>query len=236
MEYAIMRNEKSEDKADFGLRHSYGDPVREQPRGILEVEKLAASRSGSFEAAVENETLILVMQAALDQQRSGVRSYLLGGSTLEELEAGKQRFQNAADKLPPLLRTDEGRNLFAHLLQTVNRYRQLRDRSLELRRAGKTKEAVALCLSPEALQAHESVIVAMEALGQTQESNKSAALREHHSAETGSRLSLATLALVGLVFQLVRILSFFVPRSLTRSISGMTSGPSTEIAQQQPCS
>ena len=121
--------------------------------GYLSVEKLAAS-NGSFEAAVENETLILVMQAALDQQRSGVRSYLLGGSTLEELEAGKQRFQNAADKLPPLLRTDEGRNLFAHLLQTVNQYGQLRDRSLELRRAGKTKEAVALCLSPEALQAH----------------------------------------------------------------------------------
>jgi methyl-accepting chemotaxis protein len=188
--------------------------------GYLSVQKLAEGNE-TFDLAVEKQKLSFVMQAALEQQRAGVRGFLLGNNSLDEFESGRQRFQSAADKTSSTHATDEGRKLFASLQQASEKYGTLLDREVQLRQAGKAKDAVALALSPEAGEVREAVNAAVGAMVHREEDNKTAALNQLRSAGTQARMWLAIFAFAGFTFGVAIVI--LVPRSLTRSISAMIS-------------
>ena len=182
--------------------------------------KLEAATS-SFELATEKGKLILQMQADIVQQRAGLRSFLLGNNSLDESEEGNRRFQESADKYALLMTAEEGRRLFTDLLDAKTRYGQLRDRVIQLRQAGKMKDAVALCFGLEARQARAELDASIAALVQRQESNQSSARDEQRAAESRVRLILAFFAAAGLLSG--SLIAIVVLRSVTRSASGMMS-------------
>jgi methyl-accepting chemotaxis protein len=186
--------------------------------GYLSVSKLAAT-TASLDAAVERRKLVVLMRFAMEEQRAGVRSFLLGNQSLDELEEGRSNFQSNADKLNSLLQTEDGRTLMSNLLQLSAQYGQLLDRMVQLRGDGKTKEAVALCLSPEANQTRAGINVALDSLMQHEEHNRSMALNEQHGAESRTHLLLAIFAAAGLACGVG--ITVVVPRSLARSTSGL---------------
>jgi len=188
--------------------------------GYLSVAKLATT-TDTFELSVEKGKLALLMQGAIEQQRAGARGFLLGSNNLSDFEAGRRAFQDAAEKVPSMLKTETGRKLFANVMQASDEYNRLLDREIQLQKAGKTKEASSLCVSPEANQIRQTVNAALEALVRRQEDNRTTALDEQHKAEAMTRILLAVFASVGLICGVA--VATFVPRSLTRSISSMIS-------------
>ena len=188
--------------------------------GYLSVQKLAEGNE-NFNQVVEKQKLSFVMQAALEQQRAGVRGFLLGNNSLEEFEIGRHNFQSAADKLSSMLVTDESRRLFTSLQQASEKYGTLLNREVQLRQSGKTKDAVALALSPEAGEVREAVNTAVAAMVHREEDNKTATLNQLRTAGTQARIWLAILAFAGFTFGVAVVI--LVPRSLTRSISAMIS-------------
>jgi methyl-accepting chemotaxis protein len=188
--------------------------------GLWSVARLKNSRE-TLRLADEKRKLSLVMQSALEQQRAGVRGLLLGNTSLDEFEDGRGKFQDASGKLPPLLKTAEGRQIFTEMMQASDSYGRLLDRELELRKSGKTKAAIALSLSSEAVAVRRSVNTAIDNMLRRQEDNRNAALDQERSAQTETEILLAVFAALGLLSGIA--ISFFVPRSLARNISAMTS-------------
>jgi methyl-accepting chemotaxis protein len=194
--------------------------VADSLMGFVSVGKLAAATI-SLDTAEERRKLVLVMRLAMEEQRAGLRSFLLGNPGSEEMEEGRRNFQNAADKYSSLLKTEEGRNLLSSLLQASTPYGRMLDSAVEQRREGMTKKAVALNGGLEANQTRASINLAFDALMQYEENNKSIALREQHAAENRARVLLALFVAMGLACGVS--ITILVPRSLAQNISAMMS-------------
>ena len=188
--------------------------------GYLSVAKLGTT-TAALDAAVEKRKMVLQMRLAMEQQRAGVRLFLLGNQSLGEMETGRQTFQNIGEKFSARLVTDEGKRRLSSVLQSGAQYEQLMDRVVQMHREGKTKEALALSLSSEANQSRLEVNAAFDSMMQREEDNKASAVNEQHAAESETRLLLAIFAAVGLVGGVG--IAVIVPRSLANSISAMIS-------------
>ena len=188
--------------------------------GYLSVAKLSATMA-AVDLAVEKRKLVRSMELGMEQQRAGLRIYLLGSDNLDELEEGKRLFQSGLDQLRPQVKSEEGKALLSSLQQSTDQYREVVDRAVELRRNGKTKDAIALSLSPQAAQIRTAVNAGFAAMLQHQENNKKMAVNEQLAAASETRLLLGIFASVGLVCGVG--IAVFVPRSLVTSISAMTS-------------
>ncbi len=188
--------------------------------GYLSVAKLGTT-TAALDAAVEKRKMVLQMRLAMEQQRAGVRLFLLGNQSLAEMETGRQTFQNIGDKFSARLVTDEGKRRLSSVLQSGAQYEQLMDRVVQMHREGKTKEALALSLSPEANQSRLEVNAAFDSMMQREEDNKASAVNEQHAAESETRLLLAIFAAVGLVGGVG--IAVIVPRALASIISAMIS-------------
>jgi methyl-accepting chemotaxis protein len=186
--------------------------------GYVSAAKVAAAGAG-LEAAAEKRDLVIQMQFAMEEQRAGLRGFLLGNSSLAELEEGRRNYQVAAQQLSSLLKTDEGRRLFGTLAQSSKDYAQIIDRVVQMRREGKTKEALALNWSPEANQARSALATAFADMAQRQDSNKEAARSQQHTAQTEAWWLLAAFAGVGLICGIA--VAILVSHSVAVSISGM---------------
>lgn len=186
--------------------------------GYVSVGKVAAANAG-LEAAAEKRDLVVEMQFATEEQRAGVRAFLLGNPSLAEWEEGRRNYRIAADRLCSLLKTDEGRRLFGNLEQSSSAYGQILDRVLQMRRQGKIQEALALNWSPEANQSRSALAAAFETMAKREDSNKETARSQERSAQSQAWWLLAVFAGVGLVAGVA--VAIFVPRSIAAAISAM---------------
>src|SRR5690349_20624402 len=97
---------------------------------------------------VNDQTMLLsqTMETALEIQTTGVRGFLLAGKEdlLKHDQEGQQEFKQSADKLEKVLVTEHGKKLFAEIKRSFEAFRSIADREVQLRRAGKNKEAEAL--------------------------------------------------------------------------------------------
>jgi len=186
--------------------------------GYFSMAALQASGE-KLRLADEKRKLVLIMQASFEQQRAGVRALLMGGTSQEELEEGRRNFHDAFEKIPALLRTAEGQRLVANLSAANDLYTNLLDRELELHRSDKNKEAIALCMSPEAGEIRRATNDAISALLKRQEFLSNTALAEQQAAESHAHILLAVFALTGLLGG--TLISVWLPASLSRTITSM---------------
>ncbi|HTW57890.1 MAG TPA: methyl-accepting chemotaxis protein [Terriglobales bacterium] len=187
--------------------------------GYLSVQRLA-STTARLDAAVEKRRLVLQMRLALEEQRAGVRGYLLGNPNLQEVEEGRQNLQSAVDKYSSL-KSESTASEWSSLQQASAQYQQIMDRETALRREGKTKEATAVLFGPQATQARSAINAAFDALMQQEQAAKESALQEQHSADSKTRVLLGLFAFVGIAVGIA--VALLVPRLLARSVSAMMS-------------
>jgi CHASE3 domain sensor protein len=69
-----------------------------------------SSTTCRVDAAVQKKELVMQMQLAFERQKTGIRDLLLRGEKNgHNLEDGRGAFREAADKISPLLETDQRR-------------------------------------------------------------------------------------------------------------------------------
>lgn len=168
----------------------------------------------------ETRAMVLLMQSGLDEQRAGVRAFLLGSTSTNEIDEGRRKFREAADQMPALLRTDEGKKRFAQVLPAAAGFFHLVDREVELRRSNNPKEAIAMALSPEAAEVRGKVESAIAEMVKFQDDIRHSSEEKQRSAQRAAQVLLAICSITG--FSIGAVVAVLVPRSLARNLGSMT--------------
>ncbi|MGE5734689.1 MAG: methyl-accepting chemotaxis protein [Acidobacteriota bacterium] len=161
------------------------------------------------------------MESALERQTTGVRGFLLTGKEdlLKVDQDGQQEFKEGANELQKLLVTEKGKKLFADITRSFEAWRDIANRQIELRRAGKTKEAEALAFSPETSQLRTSLRTSVADLQEIIEKLASDAAVDGNSIESGTRTIILSFAVGGFVVGI--LVAFFIVRSITGGMARM---------------
>jgi methyl-accepting chemotaxis protein len=161
------------------------------------------------------------METALERQTTGVRGFLLAGKEdlLKHDQEGQQEFKESGDELQKLLITEKGKKLFGDISHSFEAWRQIANRQIELRRAGKTKEAEALAFSPETIQLRNSLRTSVSDLQEVIRKLASDAEVEGNAIESSTRIMILAFAVCGFVVGI--LVAFFIVRSITGGMSRM---------------
>ena len=161
------------------------------------------------------------IEAALEKQSTGVRGFLIAGKEdlLKHDEEGKQEFADTMEKLANMLTTDEGKRLHAEISRRHDEFRTIADQEIELRRAGKTKEAQDLAFDPKTNEIRNQLRKGITDLIGLEDKLKDEVVKEQAAAETRVRSVVIMLALAGVVIGL--LVAIFITRSITSAIALM---------------
>ena len=165
--------------------------------------------------------LTVQIDNALELQTSGVRGYLLTGNEdmLQRNEEGKQQFDEKMTGLEKMLVTEQGKKLSGHIRQSTDEFRSIMAHDIQLRRAGKVKEASALAFSLHTGELRTDLEKTIDDLLALEDKLKTDALKEQDATESSTRLLVLSLALVGLLVGVV--VAFLIARSITSAIAHM---------------
>src|SRR5579864_8597777 len=110
-----------------------------------------ADISNQVDEAMVKKDMASQIEAAIEKQSSGVRGFLLAGNEdlLKHDEEGRKQFADNMEKLGKLLTHEEGKKLHAEILHSYQEFRGTYDREIQMRRTGKTKEAVAVAFGSQ---------------------------------------------------------------------------------------
>src|ERR1700691_2285219 len=91
------------------------------------------------------------IEAGIEKQTTAIRGFLLAPKEdlLKHDEDGKKQYAENMDKLAKLLDHQEAKQLFAEIQGNYGLFRANCDREIELQRAHKTKDALAVVFSPQ---------------------------------------------------------------------------------------
>src|SRR5229473_5635 len=86
--------------------------------------------------------LALSLETSAMKESSGIRGYLLSGDArmLERDEQGKREIHQDIEKLGPLVKSEEGKRMYAEIQRAYQSFRVVADREIQLRREGKSKK------------------------------------------------------------------------------------------------
>jgi methyl-accepting chemotaxis protein len=161
------------------------------------------------------------IEGAIEKQTTGVRGFLLAGKEdlLKHDEEGKQEFTDNMDKLAKLLSTEEGKRLHQEIHRLYQEFRAICDREIQLRRAGKGKEAEALAFSPQTGETRTQLRKAVADMQALEDKIKEEILKEQAAIESRVRLLVIMLAILGVAIGLG--MSILVTRSIIAAIARM---------------
>jgi methyl-accepting chemotaxis protein len=177
--------------------------------------------SGRVVTMMANKDMASQIEASLEKQTTGVRGFLLAGNEdlLKHDEEGKQEYSENMEKLQQTIVTEEGKRLHADIQRNFVAFRGRADQEIELRRAGKSKEAEELAFNSETSGIRTSLRTAIADLVHLEEKLKDDLLREQSATESRVRLIVVALAITGLA--LGTLLAMLVARSIAAAIAGM---------------
>jgi methyl-accepting chemotaxis protein len=152
-------------------------------------------------------------------EREGVagRDALLTGHT-EKLTAARSNFQGAMAELYPLLSTPEGEKIFADVTELSQNHDALVDRTLELYRSGKSKEAIDLFYGAELQEVRVKTKASIDGLVDRYTSLGNAAQQKEDDSVQSTKVLLLILALAGLTLGVV--VAVVITRSITLAVAG----------------
>ena len=164
--------------------------------------------------------LIQSIESSFNNEESASRGFLLSGDEGQMIRYADavRQFAQESDRLERMLSIDEGR-LFAELRQTASTYHRQVERALQLHRAGKKKEALALLSSAQvsglraAMEKNVADFVAIE------EARKTEARNEQTTTESRTMEWVLALAITGVAIG--ALVAVFVVRSITSTFARM---------------
>jgi len=161
------------------------------------------------------------IEAAIEKQTTGVRGFLLAGKEdlLKHDEEGKQEFSDNMDRLGKILTTEEGKRLHAEIQRSYNEFRNFADREVELRRAGKLKDAEAVMMAPQTMEVRAQLRKNLADLIALESKLKEQLTGEQSAIESHARSLVLMLALTGIAVGL--LVGILVTRSITAAIARM---------------
>ena len=145
---------------------------------------------------------VLELLSIIEKKKVGGRDALLTDKR-DELQSARIEFRSKSDELKAIINTDQGRALFADILQDSAVYDDIVDRSLDLKHAGNVQPAIDLFYSPEAKQARADLGKATNLLEDWFEKQKTQSIDQQTASNASSKLLIMILSLGGLVAGLV---------------------------------
>jgi len=172
---------------------------------------------------VNDQKMLLsqTMETALESQTTGVRGFLLAGKEdlLKHDQEGQQEFKQSADQLEKLLVTDQGKKVFAEMSRSFGEWRGIADREIELRRAGKNKEAETMAFSAETTQLRNNLRTSVAELQESTAKLLAEANAQGDSIESSTRTMILAFAICGSIIGI--LVAFFIVRSITGGMARM---------------
>jgi methyl-accepting chemotaxis protein len=165
--------------------------------------------------------LTKAMGTAIEAQTASIRGFLLSGKEdlLKHDQQAQQSFKENADKLEKMLVTEKGKKLFGDIRHSYDAFRPIADREIQLRRAGKTKEAEALTFSSETGQLRNDLSKAMSDLEEIEMKLLADGIAQGKAVEASTRTIILAFAICGSVIGI--LVAFFIVRSITVGMSRM---------------
>ena len=188
--------------------------------GYISIEKLSAD-SNQLDLIMNKHELAYRVEGGIEKQTTGVRGFLLGGKEdlLKHDEDGKREYAEAMDQLESTVVTDEGKKLMAEIRNNYQGFRARCDREVQLRRAGKEKEAMAVIFDPETTEIRNALRKAVSEFVALQDKRKKDKQEEAAALDTRMRVLELGLGLTGLLIGIV--IAAFMTRSITLGINRM---------------
>src|SRR5581483_9786535 len=173
------------------------------------------------------QNLCVAMRAALEKQRADVRGFLLTGrQELAQADSENQSdFKRIADALGSTLESDAAKKIFSGIQADFAEWRALADRQMELRRAGRQKEAVALVFDTHGSQLRSRLNMRLDELDDAIDKQVKSAIADGDASAWRLRWIIA----ICTVFSIV--LGFFATSLLVRSVTGNVTRMSAMIGQ-----
>jgi methyl-accepting chemotaxis protein len=161
------------------------------------------------------------LEAAMEKQTAGIRGFLLVGKEelLKHDEEGKQQFAGSMDKLSRLLVLEESKKLQAEIRQFYAAFRASSNREIELRRAGKLKEAEAIMFSPRMNEARSQIHSAIADMATVENRLREELLKEQPARESRVRFMVVIIAMAGMVIGMG--IAQLIVRSVSLAIARM---------------
>jgi len=176
----------------------------------------------SSDALDKEHSLALMQQigARMNDRKAEVCGFLLDNSRHEELDRYANNTRLLADdfsSLEPAIHSEKGKQLFSRIRVAWDGYRGKMDNVIELGRAGKTKEAVALLYDPRTIALRDETANSLKTLADRGKELGAAAGQKQQAAESRAKIQLIVLVLVGLA------VGFAMARYIARNITGRVS-------------
>ena len=161
------------------------------------------------------------IEAAVEKQTTGVRGFVLAGKEdlLRHDEEGKLQFADNMDRLGTILASEEGKRFHTEIRTSYDEFRAIADREIVLRRAGMTKEAGELIVSPQTVEIRNRLRKAVAELNAWQDRLKKEVVKEQAGVESHARSIVVALGLAGMVTGLV--VATLIVRSIAAAIERM---------------
>jgi methyl-accepting chemotaxis protein len=180
-----------------------------------------ANIAAQVEGIMAQKDMISQVEAGIEKQSTGVRGFLLAGKEdpLKHDEEGKEQYAENMEKRDKQLKSEDARKLHAEIKSTYPRVRATFDREIQLRRAGKLKEAVALAFGPEMSETGTQLRRAVAELVGFEEKLKEEQLKDQAAEQSHVRFFMIGLAVAGLAIGLV--IAWLISRSIRGTMTGM---------------
>jgi methyl-accepting chemotaxis protein len=180
-----------------------------------------ADISGRAEGMMTQKDTASQIEAEIEKQTTGIRGFLLTGreDLLKIDDQGKQEFNENMGLLQKTIASEEGKQLHADIRRAFDEYRAIADREIELRRGGKTSEAVELAFSPPTIEVRTHLRKAVVDFNALEAKLKDELLAEQTAAESRARSVIWMLAVAGIGIGLT--VTILIIRSITGAISKM---------------
>ena len=168
----------------------------------------------------DERALALVISEATMKQSSGTRAFLLTGeeASLARDEEGKREVHEGMEKLNPLARSGEGRQLYGDIQRTFDAFRAVADKEIGFKRAGKLQEALEV-MKTQAGPAFDALDKATDAFVAHVSQGEQEVRKAQDSDVAQGKLLISVLCLVGIAAGV--LVSTLISRALTSGVSRM---------------
>ena len=157
------------------------------------------------------------LETAAMRESSATCGYLLSGEEkmLERDEQGKRETHQAIGELVPLVKSEEGKRMYAEIQYTDEVFRAAADREIQFRREGKTKEAVDV-MSTQTVPAFQALDDAAVVFADHLKKTKAQVDQTQNTEVVNGKILILGLCAAGMVLGLV------VALTISHSITGAT--------------
>lgn len=161
------------------------------------------------------------IETAIEKQTTGVRGFLLAGKEdlLKHDQEGQQEYKEAANSLEKLLVTEKGKKLFTTIQEHETEFRAIADREIQLRRAGKIKDAADVAFSPHTAEVRADIRKALTDLIELEDSLLQDALKQEEEIKSSTGTMIGLLSLIGVIVGIA--IAIMTTRSISAGISRM---------------